>query len=167
VLAVIMGLRIAPREKVHVVWGLIAGTACGVLAGMIGTGGPPVVIWVMAHRWDNRRSRVALWLIFLASVPTQLFWLYYTFHDQALNGIKVGLLGLPFVLIGMAAGIRVGNYLSKERLRLTAYVLLLLIAGSLFVPWGRIAPATAGPSAELRPAPSAAAPPVRAPHGAD
>lgn len=144
VLAVIALLRIAPREKVHAAWGLLAGGCCGVLAGMIGSGGPPVVVWAMAHRWDNRQSRVALWLIFLAGVPTQLFWLYFTFHDEALHGMKIGLLGMPVVLAGMATGIWIGNRLSKERLRRAAYALLLLTALSLFVPWGRIRTDPAG-----------------------
>ncbi|MCA9216132.1 MAG: sulfite exporter TauE/SafE family protein, partial [Planctomycetales bacterium] len=52
-------------------WIVPAATTSGFMAGLIGMGGPSLVLWVMRQEWTPRRQRCFLWLSFLLVVPIQ------------------------------------------------------------------------------------------------
>lgn len=60
-----------PHERTPRYWGLSAGLASGFLSGLANIGGPPIVLWIHAHRWTNERIRVTVPAITLPGVPIQ------------------------------------------------------------------------------------------------
>jgi chromate transport protein ChrA len=95
------------------------------MAGLVGMGGPAVVLWVMAHDWTNRRSRTLMWCAFALLVPWQLTVAYHRFGSPVLTSALLGLAYSPLVIIATMVGTRLGNRLSQNRLRLAAYAVLI------------------------------------------
>ena len=75
VLLIVLGLqtccKVQPRPHIHWAWTVVAGSLSGLMAGLLGMGGPPLVLWLMAHDWPSLRQRTFLWLSFLLLVPFQ------------------------------------------------------------------------------------------------
>ncbi len=128
VLAVQWLLKVQPRERVGWGWTVLAGGSSGLTAGLVGMGGPPVVLWVMAHDWSSKKSRSFLWLTYLLLIPFNLLLLVYRFGDEIWGSLLLGLCLAPLVVAGSEAGMRLGAMMSRQRLRLAALVLLLLLA---------------------------------------
>jgi len=135
-IASVMLWRVPPRDKLHLGWGVAAFSLSGVLQGLAAVGGPPLVLWVMAHRWSNRQTRAFLFSVFLLTMPYQLLYLYFNFGKALLPTMATGLLFSPLVALGSLTGIRLGNTLPKPLLRKLAYTALLLMAAlSILVPF--------------------------------
>lgn len=136
VLIVQWALRVRPRPSVHWGWTAAAGGSSGLMAGVVGMGGPPVVLWVMAHDWPSRRSRAFLWATFLQLLPIQLGLMLLQFGEAAAWSFAMGLASLPAALLGGVVGMRIGAALSREWLRRVALGLLAVIAlASVAAPW--------------------------------
>lgn len=128
--------RVKPRERVHWGWGLAAASSGGVLAGLCGMGGPPLVLWVIAHQWSSQQTRVALWTIFLSLVPAQVLLITLAFGiEPVYKGVLTGLVALPLVMAGTVLGMKLGNRMSKPLLQAVARVLLVLIALAMIGLW--------------------------------
>ena len=97
-------------------------------------GGPPLVLWVMAHDWPADRTRAFLFAAFSSLIPVQLGLFYAALGPDVLRGAALGVVLIPAVWIGSAAGLRLGALVSKRRLRLAAYALLAAIAFSAIAP---------------------------------
>ncbi len=120
---------------------LAAGSASGLLAGLIGMGGPPLVVWVMRHDWDSVRQRCFLWLSILLVMPVQILLMSLRFGRVWLGAVQIGCCVVPLtVLIAWQAGIWADRW-SKQRLRFAMRLFLLLIAVRLVLqvgwPWAR------------------------------
>ena len=126
--------RPAPRPQLHWAWGGLAFVSSGLLSGFCGMGGPPLVIWVMAHDWSNPKSRAFLFATFTAAIPIQLVLLGISFGRSIIESFVLALLLTPLVYLGSALGLSIGNRISKERLRWLAYAVLLIIGISAIVP---------------------------------
>ena len=100
-------------------------------------GGPPLVLWVMAHDWTTEKTRGFLFASFMCLVPVQLALLYLSFGQDSLRGALMGLALSPAVLAGSLAGLRVGGRFSKLLLRRLAFALLMAIALNAMYPRGR------------------------------
>lgn len=120
--------RVKPRDHVHAFWGILAVVASGVIAGLAGMGGPPIVLWIMAQRWSNPESRVTMWLYFAGLTPCQLFFLNQKFGSEVTASMTAGLLLIPVTLLGIIPGLWIGHRLSKPTLRRTGYTILTIIA---------------------------------------
>jgi uncharacterized membrane protein YfcA len=120
--------RVKSREQLHWGWFALALPISGFMAGMSGMGGPPVVMWIMAHQWSNPKSRVTLWAYFTGLTPFQLFFLHQRFGEPVLDAIATGAVLSPAVLLGLIPGLWLGRHISKPLLRRISYVILLLIA---------------------------------------
>ncbi|MFA6929522.1 MAG: TSUP family transporter [Lentisphaeria bacterium] len=123
-----------PRPRIHWIWGGLAFIGSGLLSGICGMGGPPLVLWVMAHDWNNQKSRAFLFATFAAAVPVQIALMGLNFGRSILGSIALGLLMLPLIYLGSSIGLPIGNRMSKERLRKVAYAVLLIIGISAIVP---------------------------------
>jgi uncharacterized membrane protein YfcA len=121
--------RVQPTDRVPVYAGVIAMLACGFMAGLSGMGGPPAVIWVMAHKWSSQRSRATLWLLFAGLTPFQAAFLYQSFGSDVLEAAGIGALLSPVIVLGMIPGLWIGHHMSKALLRRLSYAILVLIAG--------------------------------------
>jgi uncharacterized membrane protein YfcA len=112
-----------------------AGTSSGLLAGLIGMGGPTLVLWVMSQDWSVERQRCFLWLSFLLVMPLQIGLMWWQFGQPWLLAAAHGALVVPLVLmIAWAAGKWTDRW-SKHRLRQGMRLFLLLIAARLIWQW--------------------------------
>lgn len=121
------GFRPEPRARLPRAWIPVAGLSSGLLAGSLGIGGPPVVLWANAHDWPTRRTRVFLWLTFLLLTPIQLAWMLIQFGRPLLVPIAIGLAATPLLLAAGRLGADLGDRLSRRQLRRVAYTVLALI----------------------------------------
>ncbi len=126
-----------PRPRLHAGWNLTAFLASGFTGGLCSMGGPPLVLWVMAHDWSTERTRGFLFASFMCLVPVQLTLLYLTFGQDTLRGALMGLALSPAVLAGSLVGLRVGGRFSKSLLRKLAFALLMAIALNAMYPLGK------------------------------
>lgn len=121
-------LKIKPRHHVGPGWTLTAGLLSGWMGGLAGMGGPPLVLWVMAHDWPAKRARAFLWASILEATPMVILLMAWKFPAETGHGIVVGLIATPAALLGAVVGNRMGRRLSRQRLRQVTYIMLLLIA---------------------------------------
>jgi len=128
VLVVQWALKVRPRQRVAWGWTALAGCASGLSAGLVGMGGPPVVLWVMAHDWPAKKSRAFLWATFLMLTPVNAALLAYGFGAGIGWWLAYGLCLAPLVVVGSEIGLRAGALMSRHRLRAAAFGLLLLLA---------------------------------------
>jgi uncharacterized membrane protein YfcA len=126
--------RPAPRPRLHGGWNLAAFLASGFIGGLCSMGGPPLVLWVMAHDWPAERTRAFLFASFMGIVPVQLIALYLTFGADAARGAAWGAAFSPVALLGSLLGLRVGARFSKPALIRLAFVLLVAIAMHAMYP---------------------------------
>lgn len=126
--------RIQPRDAVHWLWGGLAFSASGVLTGVCGMGGPPMVLWSLAHKWSVEKTRGFLFVVAAASIPFQIFLLYISFGVDILRGILIALLAAPAVFLGAKIGMPIGNQMSKNVLNRIVYLILLVVGISSVAP---------------------------------
>jgi uncharacterized membrane protein YfcA len=120
-------LRPKPREHIATFWGWLIMILSGTLSGLSGMSGPPIVLWVMAHRWSSDRMRVTTWTIFSALAITNLAWQYGRFGGPVLAAAKTGLMLSPVVLVGILPGFWISDRISHEALRRIAMGFLVLL----------------------------------------
>lgn len=133
---VTIAIRPTPREHVHVAWGCIAFPISGFFQGLVGIGGPPMVLWVQAHDWDTRQSRVFLFALYLISIIPALVALFLFFGERIVP-VALGTLAIiPWLLFVTWLGLKAGTALGVKNLRRVTYGLLLLTGGAgVAAPW--------------------------------
>ncbi|MCC7204825.1 MAG: sulfite exporter TauE/SafE family protein [Phycisphaeraceae bacterium] len=130
--------QVRPRPSVHWGWTAGAGASSGLVTGLVGMGGPPIVLWVMAHDWPARTARAFIWAVFLELMPINVAMLAIKFGRPTAVMIPLGLAMTPVVLLAATLGARLGDKLSRRTLRLTATLLLVAIAlSSIAAPFFR------------------------------
>jgi uncharacterized membrane protein YfcA len=142
VVGVVLGLlvisqligKVRPAERIHWLWGGLAFSTSGLLAGACGMGGPPLVLWSLAHDWSAEKIRGFLFTVFAASIPIQIVLLYFTFGTNILWTTGTALLLAPVVFLGAVIGLPLGNRLPRPLLRGIVYATLLVIAASSIIP---------------------------------
>jgi hypothetical protein len=128
-------LRPEPKDRVWPGWGVAAGGLSGLLMGTVGMGGPPCVLWALAHRWSGSQMRASLLAILGASSPVQMGLLYWRFGAPVARAGLVALCLVPLVALATAAGVRIGGRLATAHLRRVMVGLLVLLAlASLLQP---------------------------------
>jgi len=138
ILILLVGLQLVwrprPVASAHWCWAGLAFLASGLLTGICGMGGPPLVLWSMAHSWPSQKTRGFLFAVFATSAPLQIILLSVTFGASVLWNVVIGAAFLPLVYLGTVVGLPIGNRMDKERLRYVAYAILLVIGISAVVP---------------------------------
>lgn len=120
-------LRITPRDRLPGATMVAAMLASGFMGGLSGMGGPPAVLWVMAHRWSNPESRTTLWALFGGTTPIQLLLLGREFGPGVGETTLVALALIPASFVGMLPGLWIGHRIPKSRLRIMSVVILAAI----------------------------------------
>jgi uncharacterized membrane protein YfcA len=135
-LLVALQLLCRPRPALHLAWywGILASVSSGLLTGTCGMGGPPMVLWAMAHDWPSKKMRGFLFGSFAAANPPQLLFLSIAFGPAILWYSLLGGALLPLVYLGALVGMPIGNRMNRQRLRWIAYALLAIIGISAIVP---------------------------------
>lgn len=106
-----------PVKAMHWGWGGFAFLGSGLLAGLCGMGGPPLVIWSMAHYWSTEKTRGFLFAVFATSIPVQIVLLSLTFGTSILWNAAIGVACMPLVYLGSVIGLPIGNRMAKDKLR--------------------------------------------------
>lgn len=120
-------LRVKPREHVAPGWGVLATVSSGVSTGLTGIGGPPLVLWVLAHDWPAARVRASLWVFFIPFAPVQMICYTLFFGGGVLYAALLGAAFLPAVLVGTVTGLWLGKRVDSWALRVATTVLLIII----------------------------------------
>ena len=123
----VMAFRPQPRETLHVGWGILAFSMSGFLQGLVGMGGPAMVLWVQAHHWGTKQTRGFLFTMYLISLAPAIFSLWYFFGDRVVGPGLTATILIPWLLWITSLGLRAGTWLGRERLRRVTLVLLLMM----------------------------------------
>ena len=123
-----VALRVKPRARVAPGWTWLAGGLGGVFAGAVGMGGPPVVLWVLAHDWPALRARVFLWTTFFLLMPVAMLALGLMYPSTAWAAMGWGFVLVPAVLAGTGVGLWLGHQIPKRQLRWAMIGLLATLA---------------------------------------
>lgn len=121
-------------QKIHWLWGGLAFSTSGLLAGASGMGGPPLVLWAISHNWSAEKIRGFLFTVYAASIPIQIVLLYFTFGTDILWSTVTALMLAPAVFLGAAIGLPLGNRLPRPILSGIVYATLLAIGASSIIP---------------------------------
>jgi uncharacterized protein len=101
-------------------------------------GGPPMVLWVMAHDWPMSRGRAFLYYLFATGLPLQALLLWLLFGDDILWAMLLGLAAVPVILVGIYLGLALARLIPDCVMRNLATAVLMLIAvSSIVLPWLR------------------------------
>lgn len=120
-------LKPSPRHHLPQGWTWLAFLTSGFFAGMTGTGGPMMVLWVQAHDWSTRKVRSFLFIMYLMATPILLGLLYMTFRERVVRAFCSACLLIPVVLPVAHMGLHFGSRLGRNRLRRITFAMLLLI----------------------------------------
>lgn len=132
----IMLLRPEPRDGLSPLWAVIAFPISGLLQGLVGMGGPAMVLWVQAHDWGTKRVRGFLFVMYLLSILPALVILYLFFGDRVIRPGLIAAALIPLLLLVTYAGLQFGTWLGRKRLRnVTLWLLLLMGLSGLAAPW--------------------------------
>jgi uncharacterized membrane protein YfcA len=125
--------KVRPRDRIATGWMWLAGLVSGFLTGLISMGGPPLVMWVMAHDWPSHRARAFLWLSFLIATPVMMGLLLWRFGSPLAVPMLIGIMLTPIIVAGSIVGMRLGRLMNRSRLRLAMTILLIVIAVSSMI----------------------------------
>jgi len=138
IVALQFATNVQPQPRLHPLWEWLAFGLGGFLLGLCGMGGPPMVLWVLAHDWTMNRARGFLYFIFVSGLIPQALLLWYAFGETILIAMLLGLAVLPAVLVGLWLGLYVSRLMSDRLLRSLCIVTLIAIGvGSLVTPYLR------------------------------
>lgn len=115
---------------------LLVGFISGVLGGMFGTGGPPVIILLRSHRLDKAAFRATLLAFFftMTLIRAPLYWQNQTLTPQVL---LAALWLTPGAAAGTAAGMLAHRRISERRFAIAVAVLLIILGALLLAGRGR------------------------------
>lgn len=130
ILCLLVGLRVflrpVPVPKVHWFHTAIAFSASGLLAGMVGMGGPPLVLWTMAHDWPPEKIRGFYFATFMTFIPIMVgLMCVLPWFGPLGSSILTGLAFAPAVYLGSRVGLAIGGRLSSQRLYVLTCICLM------------------------------------------
>ncbi len=124
-------LGIRPKHSLGRIWALATGFCAGILAGSIGTSGPPVVIYTSLQPWSKSEIKATLVAFFMLNgLGVVVFYLFNGFFTCTILEIFVWC-ALP-LLLGVAAGSCLYGRINDETYR-NAVIWLLGILGLLML----------------------------------
>lgn len=125
--------RVKPREVIAIGWTISAGVSSGIMNGLIGMGGPPTILWVMAHQWTSLQQRATMFFILFVGSVMSVIMLVLAFGAPLLRAAVIGGCMTPVILLGAAVGMRLGAKMNSTDLRRVATIMLILLAISSIV----------------------------------
>lgn len=109
-------------------WGYVAGFFSGLLNGFANIGGPPIVLWILNQNWSNEKIRATLFGFSLAFVPVQILLILLIFGNYIFNTIWQAVLLSPMIFLGTWLGLKIGERIALNHLKIYMQLLLVLIA---------------------------------------
>lgn len=112
-------------------WGPVAGLLGGLLGGAFNTGGPPVIVYATARRWEAGTFKANLQVLFLFNTVTQLV-LFASWGMLTPEILRLDLIGLPVLLVGLVGGMWASTRIPADGFR-RVVLGLLLVFGVVYV----------------------------------
>lgn len=112
-------------------WIPVFGSISGLLGGVYGISGPPLIVYFKALKMDKTRFRVALLSIFLAMSVFRT-GVYAAIHLYTLPILTSTVLALPFALLGVLGGMKAHHRIPEQLFRQVTSVVLLVSGILLF-----------------------------------
>ena len=109
-------------------WMLATFGGSGILQGLSGIGGPPLVLWVYGQGYQVDRARAFLFALYVSNFIPQMVVLYWKFGSAIWNWTILGFLITPLILIAAELGLRLGSRLGDRWVRPAVYVTLIILA---------------------------------------
>ena len=130
--------RPIPHQRLAIGWTFVAAGSSGFIAGLVGMGGPPLVLYALAHQWDRDRFRAFLWSQFLLVLPVLAVALAIRFGLGIIAWLGVGVAMAPIVWLGSRSGLSMTTRWEPKQLQLAAVIMLYVIGlASLLEPYLR------------------------------
>lgn len=126
----VLALWLVPRRpstEVKTSWLYVAAPSSGIIGGLIGMGGPPLLLWAIFQPWEPKQLRAWLFTMFLSTLPLQLVIMFIIFGWYIAWGAALGLMCFPVIYLGTRFGVALGNKLSKKQLEILVYIILLIL----------------------------------------
>jgi uncharacterized membrane protein YfcA len=127
-IVLLTGLRVHPREHLHLAWIAVLFLASGFLMGFASIGGAPMVFYVNALTWSAPKSRGFLFLCSSLLMPLMGVLLVWKFGADIARPALAALIVMPPGIAGLVLGLKLGHRLDKDRFRRLTYALLVMIA---------------------------------------
>jgi uncharacterized membrane protein YfcA len=137
VVVIVLGLEMLLREyskdsgKSSRILLAIIGVASGVLCGLFGVGAL-LAAYVSRVTDDSQSFKANISAVFIVDNTFRII-LYSTLHILTLDTLKRGLILIPFVLIGLIAGMKCSSIMNKNLAKKVTAVLLVISGISLVV----------------------------------
>lgn len=109
-------------------WMLVVFGGSGILQGLTGMSGPPMVLWVHGQRYPVDRVRAFLFTVYIANFPPQIALLAWRYGSAVWLAMLVALLAVPGVIAAAMLGLRFGTWLGDQRVRPLSYLGLIALA---------------------------------------
>jgi uncharacterized protein len=109
-------------------WMLLTFGGSGIMQGLSGIGGPPMVLWVYGQRYSVDRARAFLFAVYVANFLPQLLLLWWKFGTEIWMPCFLGLLATPLILAGSELGLKLGSRLGDRRMSHLVYASLIILA---------------------------------------
>ena len=116
------------QDVVARAWGHLAAAVSGFLTGLVGMGGPPLVLFALAHTWSKDQYRAFIWPVFFCTTPVLICMLALQFGSQLFLEFAKGLAMAPCVWLGLRAGMAISRQWNMAQLQLSATLLLYAVA---------------------------------------
>ncbi len=130
----LVGIEWKTARRLH--WIIITFGGSGVLQGLSGMSGPPMVLWVHGQRYSADRARAFLFAMYISNFAPQVLLLYLNFGSKVLDAASVACMSIPLVLVAATLGLRLGSWLGDRWLRPITYACLVWLAvSSMLEPW--------------------------------
>ena len=126
-------VKVTPQDRIHWGWGALAGSFSGFFQGLANVGGPPIVLWSLAHRWSSGQLRSVTPILVILLSPAQIFMFNLVIGPEVWPSLKMMGIIAPFVVLAAVAGVWLGGHLRVDRLRVFIAVLLIVLAFSLIL----------------------------------
>lgn len=138
VLCVLAGLRVFWKPKrvasIHWIYTFLAFSASGLLAGITGMGGPPLVLWTMAHDWPNEKIRAFYFATFMTFIPIMIgLMCLLPWFEPLWGSLLAGLAFVPAIYLGSRVGLMLGERMSADRLHVLTLACLEVMGISAMV----------------------------------
>lgn len=137
VVVIVLGLEMLLREyskdsgKSSRILLAIIGVASGVLCGLFGVGAL-LAAYVSRVTDDSQSFKANISAVFIVDNTFRII-LYSTLHILTLDTLKRGLILIPFVLIGLIAGMKCSSIMNKNLAKKVTAVLLVISGISLVI----------------------------------
>lgn len=130
----LIGIEWKTAKRLH--WIIATFGGSGILQGLSGMSGPPMVLWVHGQRYSADHARAFLFSMYISNYIPQMCMLFAKFGSPVLSAATTALYSIPLVLVAASLGLKLGSWFGDTRLRPITYVCLGLLAiASLLRPW--------------------------------